>query len=82
MPRLASPPRESDRRLTIFPIRLPSRNLAAHLGEVRNTATETMPAQGAQFDLGHVQPASLLRGVVDLEPFRQLASLLWAERLV
>src|SRR3954454_15310583 len=39
-------------------------------------------AEGAQLDLGHVQPGSVLGRVVDLEPVSEALGLLGRERLV
>lgn len=51
-------------------------------GDAGNALIETLACQGRQEDLGDVEPAAVLGGVVDLESFDQASSLGRGERFV
>lgn len=66
----------ADRRLPIVSVLFPSDDVAAHGFEVRNTPIQTLPNQGAQFDLRHIEPAAMFRRVVDFKTLGQPSGLL------
>src|SRR5262245_50927589 len=50
---------------------LPGGYFGVEGGLVREAPVEALAAEDAQFDLGDVEPAAVLGGVVDLQPLRQ-----------
>ena len=49
----------------------PSRHLAGDRVEIGTASIQTLPAQDAQFDLGHIQPTPVFGGVMNLQAVDQ-----------
>jgi hypothetical protein len=57
-------------------------DLAAECGAMGNPTIKALPTQGAQFDLGHVQPTAMFGCVVNLESVSQSFGFGWRKGLV
>src|SRR3954452_7969287 len=66
----------------LVPLLFPRRHLPLQLLPGLDPPSQTLAGQHRQLDLRHVQPAPVLRRVVDLQPLDDPPRLLWRERLV
>ena len=80
--RICRPELPVDLRSEPVALLLPCRHFALRLLQGRDPSAQALPRQHVEFDLRGVKPASLLRRVVDVEPFPDAVRLLWRERLV
>src|SRR3989339_165916 len=62
--------------LSVVPVVLPGANMSLHSYQIRNTPIQALSVQGTEFNLSHVEPATMLGRVVDIETFRQPPGLL------
>lgn len=51
--------------------RLPSSDLGGDCGAIRQTPIKTLAIEDADFDFGHIEPAGMLRGVMEYDPSQQ-----------
>src|SRR5882757_3946100 len=58
---------------------LPSRHLAGERSLLGTTARQALALQDTDLDFGHVQPARMIRRVVELDPAQQCCGHLYAE---
>lgn len=65
-----------DRADSLVAMLLPALNLPTELLDGGNVVGQTLPRQHAQFDLGNVEPAGMLGGVMDLQTLGQSFGLL------
>ena len=67
---------------TNISVAFPGGDLVRKALPVVDPARQTLPSEYAQFAFGHVQPTSVLRGEVDVQPFRQSPSFAGSERFI
>ncbi len=48
----------------------------------RQPLIQALPPQDREFNLGHIQPTVMLRGVVKLQPSRDPSGFLWLKRVI
>jgi hypothetical protein len=67
---------------TIVSRLLPCSHMCLHFGYFGDTAVKALPLENTQLDFRHVQPASMLGGLMNFESFRQKFCFLWFECLI
>ena len=69
-----------DFSLPVIPVILPRSDMALHGSQIWNSPVKALPIQGAELDLRHVEPAAMLRCVIDFETFCQPSGLLMEQK--
>ena len=54
-----------DLGLSVIPVILPQGDLGLHCFQIRYFPIQALDAQGTKFNLRHIEPTSMLRGVMD-----------------
>lgn len=77
-----------DRELPVNPflpmisVQIPSRSFRFQRIDVADSPSQTLFGEGGQFNLGHVQPGTMLRGVMKFEILPNTPGLGWLKRFI